>query len=350
MIKEAIRFIEDMVINPALNHEILADEIKRKVQFSHQRIIQFRKVGDLFDYLSRFNKDPADKTKNSVYNALTSQGLSSFEEALPLFKVKFASYIDERTRFDDFIIGEHYSSWDISNFAKIYNNQPGIFPIGSQKPFDAIFLKGNLESGKYANEWLEPENDLKYYFKSQSGSFDPSYALNDAVLSSKGCPIYVFLKSGSNYKYHGIFELVDDHLDRDGIARWFHLKRNLAHTYDTPISATALWDSFENQIKKIRQNPSQGRKPATPASSTQPERITVLSTQFKRDPWVVAKVLERAQGLCENCLQPAPFNRASNGEPFLEVHHKIMLSQGGEDTVDNAIAVCPNCHRKLHFG
>jgi len=27
-----------------------------------------------------------------------------------------------------------------------------------------------------------------------------------------------------------------------------------------------------------------------------------------------------------------------------------MLSQGGEDIVENAIATCPNCHRQLHFG
>ena len=26
------------------------------------------------------------------------------------------------------------------------------------------------------------------------------------------------------------------------------------------------------------------------------------------------------------------------------------LALGGDDTVDNAIAVCPNCHRKHHFG
>lgn len=33
-----------------------------------------------------------------------------------------------------------------------------------------------------------------------------------------------------------------------------------------------------------------------------------------------------------------------------EVHHKVPLSAGGDDTVENAIALCPNCHRKAHFG
>jgi 5-methylcytosine-specific restriction protein A len=42
--------------------------------------------------------------------------------------------------------------------------------------------------------------------------------------------------------------------------------------------------------------------------------------------------------------------RASDGNPYLEVHHWIRLADGGEDTVNNAIAACPNCHRQQHFG
>jgi len=28
----------------------------------------------------------------------------------------------------------------------------------------------------------------------------------------------------------------------------------------------------------------------------------------------------------------------------------VPLSEGGEDTLENAIALCPNCHRKMHYG
>ncbi|WP_196607201.1 HNH endonuclease [Pectinatus frisingensis] len=34
---------------------------------------------------------------------------------------------------------------------------------------------------------------------------------------------------------------------------------------------------------------------------------------------------------------------------YLEVHHVIPLSKDVDDTADNAIALCPNCHRELHF-
>ena len=71
---------------------------------------------------------------------------------------------------------------------------------------------------------------------------------------------------------------------------------------------------------------------------------------YNRNPDVIAERLYIAAGYCEDCKQKAPFLRKSTGEPYLEVHHIIPLSQNGEDSVDNTIALCPNCHRKRHFG
>ena len=60
--------------------------------------------------------------------------------------------------------------------------------------------------------------------------------------------------------------------------------------------------------------------------------------------------LRRAKGYCEKCGCKAPFIRKSDNTPYLEVHHTIPLSEGGADNLDNTIALCPNCHRELHFG
>ncbi len=80
-----------------------------------------------------------------------------------------------------------------------------------------------------------------------------------------------------------------------------------------------------------------------------PERYLALVRLFKRNPFVVAAVLSRAKGKCEVCGIKAPFNRP-DGEPYLEVHHLHWLAAGGKDTKDNAMAVCPNCHREAHHG
>mgnify|MGYP001369933802 FL=1 len=70
---------------------------------------------------------------------------------------------------------------------------------------------------------------------------------------------------------------------------------------------------------------------------------------FKRDPEVIAWVKQRADGVCELCEKEGPFLDRDN-QPFLEVHHIVPLADGGPDTVDNAVALCPNCHRQCHHG
>jgi hypothetical protein len=81
-----------------------------------------------------------------------------------------------------------------------------------------------------------------------------------------------------------------------------------------------------------------------------PERIQIISMGFRRNADVIVSVLHRANGICEECFKQAPFSRRSDGSPYLEVHHRVPLSQHGEDTVENAAALCPNCHRKAHHG
>jgi 5-methylcytosine-specific restriction protein A len=76
----------------------------------------------------------------------------------------------------------------------------------------------------------------------------------------------------------------------------------------------------------------------------------VSARVFNRNPHVIAAVLQRAQGVCEQCGASAPFRRSATGEPYLEVHHVVQLAHGGEDTVVNARALCPNCHRFEHYG
>lgn len=86
------------------------------------------------------------------------------------------------------------------------------------------------------------------------------------------------------------------------------------------------------------------------ASDPMPKTTNVTATVYLRNPDVVAEVLLRAGDTCEGCARPAPFLRLSNGLPYLEVHHRHRLADGGPDTVANAIALCPNCHREAHHG
>lgn len=120
------------------------------------------------------------------------------------------------------------------------------------------------------------------------------------------------------------------------------------------ITQTAVQEEsgkeFEQKVKESYSKSETERTKRLELSPKLPEVMQVISRGFRRNPDVVAAVLHRAKGKCDNCGKDAPFIRSSDGTPYLEVHHKVMLSEGGEDAVDNAIAVCPNCHRELHFG
>lgn len=70
---------------------------------------------------------------------------------------------------------------------------------------------------------------------------------------------------------------------------------------------------------------------------------------FLRDAGVVEAAKLRAAGRCEHCQSEAPFLTGA-GMPYLEVHHVVPLSRDGEDRLENVLALCPNCHRKAHFG
>ena len=79
-----------------------------------------------------------------------------------------------------------------------------------------------------------------------------------------------------------------------------------------------------------------------------PQRRETVSSTFKRNAIVIEKARQRAKGVCQLCGQPAPF-KDKQGEPYLEVHHVIWLSKGGADKLSNAVALCPNCHSKMHI-
>ena len=110
-------------------------------------------------------------------------------------------------------------------------------------------------------------------------------------------------------------------------------------------------DELATRVRKatntIRSTATQGTDLLRPAGQSTVAKSTAQTTRFVRDPNVIAWVLHMTDGTCEVCGCDAPFVRP-DGEPYLEVHHVLPLAAGGPDTVDNAVACCPNCHRQLH--
>lgn len=128
---------------------------------------------------------------------------------------------------------------------------------------------------------------------------------------------------------HGIWELYQD---QQGIWCYRQVK-----------------SEFEEAVESAAKLPSSTRERILATESKTPVLTEVTTRVYKRSPYVVAEVLLRANGKCQSCRCDAPFLK-EDGTPFLEVHHIEWLSKGGEDSVENAIALCPNCHRQAHYG
>ena len=119
---------------------------------------------------------------------------------------------------------------------------------------------------------------------------------------------------------------------------------------ENTIVREQLDEQFKEAVSQSLADDDESRKYRLKIAETTPEKVQTISHEYRRNPDVVAEVLKKANGKCELCQLNAPFFKASDGSPYLEVHHWILLSEGGEDTVDNAGALCPNCHKQAHFG
>lgn len=129
---------------------------------------------------------------------------------------------------------------------------------------------------------------------------------------------------------------------KEAITTIIREKRFFLSTLILPASKPQELDKKVNEIL-IR------GKIEKPKGVLKPKIINSTSKQYARAPVVKAWLLKESNGNCEACDSEAPFLK-NGGQPFLEIHHIKRLKDGGSDTISNAVAICPNCHREFHYG
>jgi hypothetical protein len=87
---------------------------------------------------------------------------------------------------------------------------------------------------------------------------------------------------------------------------------------------------------------------STPGIASEPRRRETTGAAWVRDRRIRLAALRRAQGRCEFC--GARGFETSAGEVYLETHHVTPLSEDGEDSERNIVALCANHHREAHHG
>ncbi|ELR63098.1 5-methylcytosine-specific restriction enzyme A [Photobacterium marinum] len=171
-------------------------------------------------------------------------------------------------------------------------------------------------------------------------------------LSQQHEPVPIFLKRRTNeWEYQGVFSVSSTIVDESILENIrFQAGREYKLSRAIYLQEVSEQLEFAQQVIWSKALTRTQRAERLSQAETSPKTTEVKTTVYLRNPDVVAEALVRANGICEHCKKPAPFIRKSDNTPYLEVHHKLPLAQGGPDTVDNVLALCPNCHREAHFG
>jgi hypothetical protein len=135
---------------------------------------------------------------------------------------------------------------------------------------------------------------------------------------------------------------IDRYDDKNTVqSNFFEIQKQRLSYYGKPLMA---------KIKKLKQeiaamSISNLKKQAE--NNNRRGFVVYSQNHYYRSEFVKQYALKVAKGVCQLCRRPAPFLNMDNN-PFLEVHHIDYLSKGGEDRIENVIAICPNCHRRVH--
>jgi 5-methylcytosine-specific restriction protein A len=223
----------------------------------------------------------------------------------------------------------------------------------SNKTGTLVIVSNHIKS-IYDDRWIDEV--FHYTGMGQKGDQRIDFMQNKTLAESEtnGIGIYLFeVFEPQVYTYVGPMMLSDKPYtetqpDEDGINRnvWmFPLVPRGQNALVVPKKRVD--DLFEKKAIKARRLSDYELKKRAENSSKKVGSRKVQTNQYERNIWVSEFIKRMANGICQLCNSYGPF-LDKNGNHYLETHHIIWLSKGGEDTIENTVALCPNCHRRMH--
>lgn len=209
--------------------------------------------------------------------------------------------------------------------------------------------------GLYLDRWVN--GHLHYTGMGLRGDQDLFWLSNRTLAESRDNGVAVFLVEvfGPNqYVFLGRVELADDPYpdeqpDDDGRLRkvWMFPLRLLEDGAEATIPEALFERAEEARSRRARRLSDEELEERARLAAATPGQRSSTSTSYERDLFVSELAKRIAGGICQLCDAPAPF-KSRRGEPYLETHHIVWLARGGEDSIENTVALCPNCHRRVH--
>lgn len=199
-------------------------------------------------------------------------------------------------------------------------------------------------------------NELHYTGMGLEGDQELNYRQNKTLAESNknGVDVHLFeVFKAKEYIYRGMVKLCKEpyqeiQLDKNNNERTVWIFPLIILDSEEMIDSDVYNVYYQDKIKKIRKLSKDNLEQIVrEKNNVKTSYRTIKTTTYIRDPYIAEYAKLRADGFCQLCEEKAPFY-TKNNKPYLEAHHLKWLSKGGTDTIDNVVALCPNCHRKMH--
>ena len=220
---------------------------------------------------------------------------------------------------------------------------------------EALVLISNRVESLYQDRFVD--DVIHYTGMGQVGDQDINSAQNRTLNESKanGVSVYLFeVLETRKYTFTGEVELVSPPYqevqeDVEGKDRkvWMFPLTFVEGQHLRPIPVDKVKSLEAVRERKLSKLDRQELIHRAKQAAKLPGSRAVVAKQYQRNEYVAEEARRSAQGVCQLCHQSAPFANKT-GQPYLEVHHVVWLARGGEDSLQNTVALCPNCHRKMH--
>lgn len=206
----------------------------------------------------------------------------------------------------------------------------------------------------YDDHW--EDNVLHYTGMGLKGPQKLSFSQNRTLSQSQTSGIMVHLFEvfqPGRYIYAGEVELAgapyqEEQPDNEGQLRpvWMFPVRLKAGGVRPLPSVGAIHRLERLKEKALKKYSRDKLRQLASKTKSKPAKRPARADDFVRNPYVAAYVKRMADGNCDLCRKPAPFEK--DGQPFFHCHHVLWLARGGPDIIQNAVALCPNCHERMH--
>ncbi|GIC77534.1 HNH endonuclease signature motif containing protein [Moritella sp. F3] len=245
---------------------------------------------------------------------------------------------------------------------KIYNRRTDIHGVykGQQyggiatpanHPYVFIFTSEAGEEYGYS-DGFSPDGTFRYTGEGQEGDMIMSkgnLAIRDHQKNNKEILLFEAASQGMvrfvgncNFIIHHTEERPDKNSEQRA-AFIFHLDivpQTKGNGVESPKAPYLIKPTKSKSLKQLREIALSN----TPTKAKAKEKL--IHVKYRSDA-IKLYAKKRANGLCEGCDTKSAFETKSG--PYLEVHHLTRLSDGGADSPENVIALCPTCHRRAHY-